>query len=80
MGSWSLIAILLLESQFTLHADESLATFAPGATLVRFQRVLHKAAKRRPADYWVWDTVHPTYGDHQLLADERERVVREVWK
>jgi len=31
-------------------------------------------------DYWVWDTVHPTYRGHQLLADEWERVVREYWK
>lgn len=47
-----------------------------GAALVQFQRVFDEAAKRAPADYWVWDNVHPTYRGHQLMADEWERVVR----
>ena len=51
-----------------------------GAALVRFQRVFDEAAKRAPADYWIWDGVHPTYRGHQLMADEWERVVREFWK
>ncbi|MCX6908420.1 MAG: SGNH/GDSL hydrolase family protein [Verrucomicrobia bacterium] len=51
-----------------------------GAALVRYQRVFDEAAKRAPADYWVWDSVHPTYRGHQLMADEWERVVREFWK
>ena len=51
-----------------------------GAALVRFQRVFDDAAKRAPADYWIWDTVHPTYRGHQLMADEWERTVREFWK
>lgn len=51
-----------------------------GAALVHFQRVFDDAAKRAPADYWVWDYVHPTYRGHQLMADEWERVVREFWK
>jgi lysophospholipase L1-like esterase len=51
-----------------------------GAALVRFQRVFDEAAKRAPADYWIWDSVHPTYRGHQLMADEWERVVREFWK
>ncbi|MCY3022244.1 MAG: SGNH/GDSL hydrolase family protein [Planctomycetota bacterium] len=51
-----------------------------GAALVHFQRVFDEAAKRAPADYWVWDNVHPTYRGHQLMADEWERVVREFWK
>ncbi len=51
-----------------------------GAALVRFQPVFDAAAKRAPADYWVWDKVHPTYRGHQLMADEWERVVREFWK
>ena len=30
-----------------------------------------EAAKlNTPADYWIWDGVHPTYAGHQLLADE----------
>jgi lysophospholipase L1-like esterase len=51
-----------------------------GAALVHFQRIFDEAAKRAPADYWVWDNVHPTYRGHQLMADEWERVVREFWK
>jgi hypothetical protein len=45
------------------------------ATLVRFQRAFDEAAKRAPADYWIWDGVHPTYCGHQVMADEWERAV-----
>ena len=51
-----------------------------GAALVHFQRIFDEATKRAPADYWIWDNVHPTYRGHQLMADEWERVVREFWK
>jgi lysophospholipase L1-like esterase len=51
-----------------------------GAALVHFQRIFDEAVKRAPADYWIWDNVHPTYRGHQLMADEWERVVREFWK
>jgi lysophospholipase L1-like esterase len=51
-----------------------------GAALVQFQPVFDEAAKRAPADYWVWDGVHPTYRGHQLMADQWERAVREYWK
>jgi lysophospholipase L1-like esterase len=51
-----------------------------GAALVRFQRIFDEATKRAPADYWIWDGVHPTYRGHQLMADEWERTVREFWK
>ena len=51
-----------------------------GAALVRYQRVFDEAAKRTPADYWIWDSVHPTYRGHQLVADEWERAVREFWR
>jgi lysophospholipase L1-like esterase len=50
-----------------------------GAALVHYQRVFDEAVKRAPADYWIWDNVHPTYRGHQLMADEWERVVREFW-
>lgn len=50
------------------------------AAFVEFQPVFDEAAKRAPADYWVWDRVHPTYRGHQLMADEWERVVRNFWK
>ena len=51
-----------------------------GAALVKLQKVFDDAAAKTADDYWVWDTVHPTYRGHQLLADEWERVVREYWK
>jgi lysophospholipase L1-like esterase len=46
--------------------------FAP---LVRLQKVFEDACRRAPATYWIWDTVHPTYSGHQLIADEWERTV-----
>ncbi len=51
-----------------------------GGALVQFQPVFDEAVKRAPADYWIWDNVHPTYRGHQLMADEWERVVRDFWK
>ena len=50
------------------------------AALVHFQKALDDACQRAPAKYWIWDSVHPTYAGHQILADEWERVVREFWK
>lgn len=49
------------------------------AALVRYQRMFDEAARRAPADYWIWDNVHPTYRGHQLMADEWERTVRAKW-
>jgi len=49
------------------------------AALVRFQPVFNEACKRAPADYWIWDGIHPTYSGHQLMADEWVRTVREFW-
>lgn len=40
------------------------------APVAHFQRVLDNALQRAPADYWIWDGVHPTYAGQQLLADE----------
>ena len=51
-----------------------------GAALVHYQQIFDEAVKLAPADYWIWDNVHPTYRGHQLMADEWERVVREFWK
>jgi len=50
------------------------------AALVRFQAVFDDASKRAPAEYWIWDAIHPTYSGHQLMADEWERTVRAFWK
>lgn len=50
-----------------------------GAALVRFQAVFEAACLRAPADYWIWDGVHPTYSGHQLMADAWMQAVREFW-
>jgi lysophospholipase L1-like esterase len=50
-----------------------------GAALVKYQRAFDEAAKRAPAEYWIWDGVHPTYRGHQVMAGEWERTVREFW-
>jgi lysophospholipase L1-like esterase len=51
-----------------------------GAALVRLQKLFDDAAAKTADDYWVWDSVHPTYRGHQLMADEWERVVRAHFK
>ena len=52
-----------------------------GAAFVDFQKIFDTGtANAMPADYWIWDRVHPTYRGHQLMADEWERVVRAFWK
>lgn len=50
-----------------------------GAALVRFQKAFDDACQRAPAEYWIWDGVHPTYSGHQLMADEWVRTVRDYW-
>ena len=45
------------------------------ATLVELQPVLDEALKQAPAEYWIWDGIHPTYAGHQLLAEAWVRVV-----
>jgi lysophospholipase L1-like esterase len=49
------------------------------APVVHFQTMFEDAVKRAPADYWIWDGVHPTYSGHQLMADEWIRTVRDFW-
>ena len=49
------------------------------AALVRFQRAFDAACEKGPADHWIWDGVHPTYSNHQIMADEWVRAVREFW-
>jgi lysophospholipase L1-like esterase len=45
------------------------------AALVKLQHVFDEACKRAPAQYWVWDSIHPTYSGHQLVADEWVKTV-----
>ncbi len=50
------------------------------AALVRFQHVFDEACLRAPAEYWIWDSVHPTYSGHQLMADEWVKTVSAFYK
>lgn len=38
------------------------------ATFVPLQKAFDEACRRAPADYWVWDGVHPTYSGQRVLA------------
>ena len=49
------------------------------AALVKFQDAFDQAAKRAPAEHWIWDAVHPTYSGHQVMADAWETAVRAKW-
>jgi lysophospholipase L1-like esterase len=49
------------------------------ALVVHFQRAFDDALRRAPADYWIWDGVHPTYSGHQLMADEWVQTVKATW-
>ena len=49
------------------------------AALVKFQSAFDRACERAPAEYWIWDGVHPTYSGHQIMADEWIRAVKERW-
>jgi lysophospholipase L1-like esterase len=49
------------------------------APVVRYQKMFDSAAKLAPAEYWIWDGVHPTYAGNQLMADEWARTVNAAW-
>ena len=51
-----------------------------GAALVKLQSVFDDACRRAPAEYWVWDGVHPTYSGHQLFAEAWVRTVSQFFK
>jgi lysophospholipase L1-like esterase len=40
------------------------------AEYIHFQRAFNKALNEAPADYWIWDGIHPTPAGHELLARE----------
>ena len=37
---------------------------------VGFQEAFNKALSKAPADYWIWDGVHPMPAGHELMAKE----------
>lgn len=49
------------------------------APVVHFQEAFDAAVKRAPAEYWIWDGLHPTAAGYQLMADEWLRTVRAAW-
>ena len=49
------------------------------APVVPFQKMFESATNRAPAEYWIWDGIHPTYAGHQLMADEWVRTVQASW-
>jgi lysophospholipase L1-like esterase len=50
-------------------ADEYMCIFVP------FQKMFTKAVTLAPAEYWIWDGIHPTYNGHGLMAREWLKVV-----
>lgn len=40
------------------------------AVFVPFQSAFNKALKKAPADYWIWDGIHPMPAGHELMARE----------
>jgi lysophospholipase L1-like esterase len=50
------------------------------AVYVGFQHVFDKACEKTPADYWIWDGVHPTVAGHELMVREWIRKVSERLK
>lgn len=49
------------------------------APVVKLQAVFDEACKRAPAEYWIYDGVHPSCAGHQLIADEWMRVAAAAW-
>jgi lysophospholipase L1-like esterase len=40
------------------------------AILVEFQPAFNKAVAKAPAEYWIWDGIHPMPAGHELMARE----------
>ena len=36
---------------------------------VPLQKRFEQAIKSKPTDYWIWDSIHPTYNGHGLIAN-----------
>jgi lysophospholipase L1-like esterase len=41
-----------------------------GAVFVAFQDAFNKALSKAPAEYWIWDGIHPMPAGHELMARE----------
>ena len=40
------------------------------AVLIDYAAVFDRAIQRAPAEYWIWDGIHPTVFGHELMARE----------
>jgi lysophospholipase L1-like esterase len=40
------------------------------AIFIPFQTAFNNALKKAPADYWIWDGIHPMPAGHELMARE----------
>ncbi|MEO6718758.1 MAG: SGNH/GDSL hydrolase family protein [Ferruginibacter sp.] len=47
------------------------------AVFVEFQQPFNKALLKAPAEYWIWDGIHPMPAGHELMAIEWMRQVGE---
>jgi lysophospholipase L1-like esterase len=47
------------------------------AIVINYQEAFDKEIKRAPADYWIWDGIHPMPAGHELMA---RLWIREVHK
>ena len=67
----------LIENYISIAADvkqrqDAVARLASkfNATIVPLQRAFDEACDVAPAEYWLWDGIHPTAAGNQLIADE----------
>ncbi len=51
-----------------------------GAYFLPLQDMFDDAVKEAPADYWLWDGVHPTEAGHQRIAERWIRAFDEITK
>lgn len=50
------------------------------AVHVPYQKAFNKALAKAPADYWIWDGIHPMPAGHELMAREWISTVGEKFK
>ncbi len=54
-------------------AEEFSAVFVP------LQNRFEEACRKAPVSYWIWDSVHPTYNGHGLIADAFMKDTKELF-
>jgi lysophospholipase L1-like esterase len=50
------------------------------AVYIPLQESFLAATKKAPADYWIWDGLHPMPGGHQLIAEQWIKTVKKQLK